>query len=278
MKWFYNITLKSLSYGKIWRWIKLNNKLVKPIFLLILLMMVALTAGCVEETGPYKVVVEYNNDEGKVNLDDKIIESGYSEEYEPKTLLTIEALPSNGMFFKEWEGVPNAQKNQNPINLTVNKALNLKAIFTDRDLDAHTLVADFDQGSLDGWASANASLEVSKDFARSGEYSAKVVTLGSGWNRFEYNMADIFERGKTYQVTMWVYHEADEILDFHLATKIGDEFSWLDGNVPLPGGEWSEISATYEMEDDVGSELLLFLECNVEDLVYYVDDIIIKSI
>lgn len=134
---------------------------------------------------------------------------------------------------------------------------------------------NFAEGKLNGWAGANATVEISKDFARSDQYSAKVTTHGSGWNRIEYNFAGKLEAGKKYEFTVWLYHETGENLEFHLVRKLGENYTWLGGNVVIPSGQWTKLSNIYEVDAHT-DEWLFFVEVYKEGVVYYVDDISIQ--
>jgi len=140
---------------------------------------------------------------------------------------------------------------------------------------AYILQENFDQGYLNLWTGVNTDVQISTAFARSGQYSAQVTTRGAGWNRFEYNFAGMLEAGKTYEFTVWIYHEAGQDLEFHLARKIGDNYAWLGGNVVIPNKQWTPITNTYVVDAHT-DEWTFFVEVYVEGVVYYVDDISVK--
>ncbi|HOB08343.1 MAG TPA: carbohydrate binding domain-containing protein, partial [Limnochordia bacterium] len=142
---------------------------------------------------------------------------------------------------------------------------------------AYVYQEDFAGGQLNGWASANADVQISSAFAKSDQYSVQVTTRGEGWNRLEYNFAGMLQAGKTYEFTVWLYHEFGENLEFHLARKLGDNFMWLGGNEIIPNKQWTQITNTYTVEDHT-SEWLFFVEVYKEGVVYYADDISVRLV
>lgn len=257
--------------------IDINMKLRRTLYLLVLLLTVALTTGCADDGEPRVVTVEYNEEMGVVKLNGEQISSGYSGEVEPAAEIELEAIAAEGLFFEAWKGVSESQAAKNPLQLTVRRDMNIKAVFTDEDPEGFVLKENFDNGSLNNWEAGNAEAEVSKDFAKSGDYSAKVTTLGSGWNQFRYNLAGLVEEGKTYEVTVWIYHEAGDDIQFHLVRLMNGDFKWLGGNETIPNKTWTALTNTFEADLGIQDEFVLFVECNNE-LTYYVDDISVKRV
>lgn len=256
----------------------INIKPKRTLWFVALLLIVALTAGCTDGE-PNKVTIEFNEAEGLVKVDGESITSGYVVEVEPRASIQLEAVPAaEGLFFGGWEGVSESQEKQNPLKLSVWNDMKIKAIFTDQDPPGIILQEGFEQGNLNGWGFANAEGDVSKEHAKSGQYSAKVTTKGSGWNQFNYNFVGKVQSGKIYQISAWIYHEAGSDVEFHIVRLMNNEFKWLGGNVPIPTNQWTELTFTFEADPGIADQFILFIESYVEGLVYYVDDITLKLV
>lgn len=241
----------------------------RPIYMLVLLLAVALAVGCT--TSSLEVVFDpaLGSVEGIPENADQI---------DKGTLIELTAVPNEGYLFSSWKGVPDSMEKDNPLKLELDKDRTVEALFSE-----FLYEMGFERG-LGGWTSANAQVDVTKDIARTGNFSAKItLTDGQGWNRLGLNMVDLLEKDKAYQISMWVYHEAGEPRDIHIVRKVGDTYNWISegGNISVPSGEWVEIPAVYDLSQesmDIGDELLIFIECNVKEIVYYVDDISVKPV
>jgi len=241
----------------------------KPIYILVLLSAVVLAVGCTTSS----IEVIFDASMGSV---EGIPEN--ADQIDKGTLIELAAEPNEGYLFLGWKGVPSAMKKDNPLKMELDRDRTIEALFSE-----FLYEMSFESG-IGEWSGANAQVNVTKDYARTGDCSAKVtITDGEGWNRLGLNIADLLEKDKAYQISMWVYHEAGEPRDIHIVRKIGENYKWISegGNISVPSGEWVEISAVYDLsteEMDIGDELLIFIECNVKELVYYVDDITVKPL
>ena len=241
----------------------------KPIYILVLLSAVVLAVGCTTSS----IEVIFDASMGSV---EGIPEN--ADQIDKGTLIELAAEPNEGYLFLGWKGVPSAMKKDNPLKMELDRDRTIEALFSE-----FLYEMSFESG-IGEWSGANAQVNVTKDYARTGDCSAKVtITDGEGWNRLGLNIADLLEKDKAYQISMWVYHEAGEPRDIHIVRKIGENYKWISegGNISVPSGEWVEIPAVYDLsteEMDIGDELLIFIECNVKELVYYVDDITVKPL
>ena len=65
--------------------------------------------------------------QGQGNVDEKIIKQGIATDYNSGTIVELTAIPKDGWEFKEWSG--DLSGTENPINITIDKAKTVKAIF-----------------------------------------------------------------------------------------------------------------------------------------------------
>jgi len=241
----------------------------KYIITLALLSAFILVTGCTTTS----LTVNYDANSGSV-----LGVPENADEIQIGTKVTLTAVPNESYLFLGWNGVAGDKKMDNPLVLEVESKTSLEAVF-----GQNLYETSFEQG-LESWVTANAEAEVVKGIARTGNNSAKIkITDGEGWNRFGLEMVDLLEKGEAYEISMWVYHEAVEPKEIHLVRKIGDSYAWIseDGNVLVPSGEWTEVVAYYDLaqeEEDITDELLIYVECNIKEVVYYVDDVTVKPL
>ncbi|MCH1548191.1 MAG: hypothetical protein L7S44_06520, partial [Flavobacteriaceae bacterium] len=65
--------------------------------------------------------------QGQGTVDEKIIKQGIATDYNSGTVVELTAIPKDGWEFKEWTG--DLSGTENPINITIDKAKTVKAIF-----------------------------------------------------------------------------------------------------------------------------------------------------
>jgi hypothetical protein len=87
----------------------------------------SVTANFVKKKYSLNVMVE---GEGTVN--EKVIKAGADTDYNSGTIVELTATPSTGWGFKEWQGDLNGT--DNPKEITVNKAMNITAVFKIKNL------------------------------------------------------------------------------------------------------------------------------------------------
>jgi len=87
----------------------------------------SVTANFVKKKYSLNVMVE---GEGTVN--EKVIKAGAATDYNSGTIVELTATPSTGWGFKEWQGDLNGT--DNPKEITVNKAMNITAVFKIKNL------------------------------------------------------------------------------------------------------------------------------------------------
>jgi len=87
----------------------------------------SVTANFVKKKYSLNVTVE---GEGTVN--EKVIKAGAATDYNSGTIVELTATPSTGWGFKEWQGDLNGT--DNPKEITVNKAMNITAVFKIKNL------------------------------------------------------------------------------------------------------------------------------------------------
>ena len=81
-----------------------------------------LTANFIKKKYELKIEVE-----GKGSVFQEIIKPGIADEYNSGTILKLTALPVDGWVFVEWQG--DIQNENNPIEVTIDKPITIKAIF-----------------------------------------------------------------------------------------------------------------------------------------------------
>ena len=72
----------------------------------------------------YELTIEV---EGKGSVFQEIIKPGIADEYNSGTILKLTALPVDGWVFVEWQG--DIQDENNPIEVTIDKPITIKAVF-----------------------------------------------------------------------------------------------------------------------------------------------------
>ena len=83
---------------------------------------ITITANFIKKKYELKIEVE-----GKGSVFQEIIKPGIADEYNSGTILKLTALPVDGWVFVEWQG--DIQNENNPIELTIDKPITIKAIF-----------------------------------------------------------------------------------------------------------------------------------------------------
>ena len=83
---------------------------------------ITITANFIKKKYELKIEVE-----GKGSVFQEIIKPGITDEYNSGTILKLTALPVDGWVFVEWQG--DIQDENNPIELTIDKPITIKAIF-----------------------------------------------------------------------------------------------------------------------------------------------------
>ena len=82
----------------------------------------SITANFIKKKYELKIEVE-----GKGSVFQEIIKPGITDEYNSGTILKLTALPVDGWVFVEWQG--DIQNENNPIEITIDKPISIKAIF-----------------------------------------------------------------------------------------------------------------------------------------------------
>ena len=83
---------------------------------------ITITANFIKKKYELKIEVE-----GKGSVFKEVIKPGIADEYNSGTILKLTALPVDGWVFVEWQG--DIQNENNPIELTIDKPITIKAIF-----------------------------------------------------------------------------------------------------------------------------------------------------
>ena len=83
---------------------------------------ITITANFIKKKYELKIEVE-----GKGSVFQEVIKPGIADEYNSGTILKLTALPVDGWVFVEWQG--DIQNENNPIELTIDKPITIKAIF-----------------------------------------------------------------------------------------------------------------------------------------------------
>ena len=134
-------------------------------------------------------------------------------------------------------------------------------------------VYTFEDGSVGPFAqSGSCSVSVSGTVAHSGS-KALAVTNRSGNN---WDAADLykdnagFTLGDQVTISAWVYVDSDEEGTFVIAKSAAD-YGWL-ANATIPGKTWTELTATFTLQDDVNIRFQNYGD-NWNSVNYYIDDV-----
>jgi len=122
------------------------NKMKRTGLFIALLLVASLTTGCLNILKKtYNVEVTWDEEQGLVKLPENI------KEIPKGTKITLEAVPNDGWFFKEWKSdqIPDSLKTKNPLEIVVNKNMKIEAVFT-QDLVNLTVEFDEEQGAVEG--------------------------------------------------------------------------------------------------------------------------------
>jgi tetrahydromethanopterin S-methyltransferase subunit E len=117
---------------------------------------------------------------------------------------------------------------------------------------AEEAVIDFENGATGVFQqSGSCSVAVTGAIAHEGGKSLAVTNRsGNNWDCADLNAANAgIALGDTVTVSVWVYVDSDEEGTFVIA-KSGADYGWF-GNATIPGKTWTELTATFTLEDDV---------------------------
>ncbi len=145
-------------------------------------------------------------------------------------------------------------------------------------VDADPWTMNFDDGTAMGWAGNNSDAMVSKEKAKSGEYSLKVMSGDAGWKTaWNYKIGDKILGNVPYSYSAWIYHEKGSDVKFNITIKTS--FSAYKGAVQgatVPSGVWTEIkSDSFTLSSADGQPGDIYIEPATPGVVFYIDDIAI---
>ena len=142
---------------------------------------------------------------------------------------------------------------------------------------AEDAVIDFENGQTGVFQqSGSCSLSVKDGVGRNGSKALAVTgRSGNNWDCADLNVANAgIALGDKVTVTCWVYVDSDEEGTFVIA-KSGADYGWF-GNATVPGKTWTELSATFTLEDDVNIRFQNYGE-NWNAVDFYIDDVTVTK-
>ena len=142
---------------------------------------------------------------------------------------------------------------------------------------AEEAVIDFENGATGVFQqSGSCSVAVTGAIAHEGGKSLAVTNRsGNNWDCADLNAANAgIALGDTVTVSVWVYVDSDEEGTFVIA-KSGADYGWF-GNATIPGKTWTELTATFTLEDDVNIRFQNYGE-NWNTVNFYLDDVTVTK-
>ena len=140
---------------------------------------------------------------------------------------------------------------------------------------AEDAVIDFENGATGVFQqSGSCTVAVTGAIAHEGGKALSVTgRSGNNWDCADLNAASAgIALGDKVTVTAWVYVDSDEEGTFVIAKSAAD-YGWY-GNATIPGKTWTEISATFTLEDDVNIRFQNYGD-NWNAVDFYIDDVTI---
>ena len=134
-------------------------------------------------------------------------------------------------------------------------------------------VYDFENGAAAPFAqSGSCTVAVKEGIAHSGSKALAVTgRSGNNWDAADlYKDQAGFGLGDQVTLTAWVYVDAEDEGTFVIAKSAGD-YGWL-ANATIPGRTWTELKATFTLEEDVNIRFQNYGD-NWNSVDYYIDDV-----
>jgi len=141
---------------------------------------------------------------------------------------------------------------------------------------AEDMIIDFEAGGNGPFGqSGSCSVGVTGAVVHQGGKALSVTgRSGNNWDAADLNRTSAgIELGTQVTVTAWVYVDSDEEGTFVIA-KSGADYGWL-GNATFAGKTWTEMKATFTLEDDVNIRFQNASE-NWNNASFYIDDVTVS--
>jgi len=134
---------------------------------------------------------------------------------------------------------------------------------------------DFETGVPGVFVQSGSATPVAGDIAHTGEGSMKVTgRSGNNWDAVDLNAGALdIELNAPAKITAWVYVDSEEEGTFVIA-KAGGDYATL-GSVTCPGKTWTEITASFELDQPVNIRFQNLSE-NWNSAEYYIDDVTVE--
>lgn len=137
--------------------------------------------------------------------------------------------------------------------------------------------ATFESDSTEGWQPrGSAQISVVDTVAHTGTKSLYVTGRTDTWQGAQIDLSNVLEKGRDYQLTVWVYQNSGEDRQITLTiertnadnSKNYDTIKWRQ---TVPSGVWTELSGSYTVPQ-TAAKLLFYVEAPELDFDFYVDD------
>ncbi|MBU9712965.1 endo-1,4-beta-xylanase [Evansella tamaricis] len=139
---------------------------------------------------------------------------------------------------------------------------------------------DFEDNTFQGWVPRQANLEIIEGVSMTGSYSLLTTGRTESWQGPSIDVLPILEKSAVYEITLWVKRKnADESSNVKVSieTVVGGNQDWHTiSETVVHDKEWTELTGEFSYVNEP-SELLLYVESELENDEYYIDDILIKQ-
>ena len=129
----------------------------------------------------------------------------------------------------------------------------------------------FESGSASWMGFGPATVGVTTDDAYNGTASLLVSGRSENWNGAFCNMGSVLSAGKTYHFTAWVNGKSGDTVQFMLKYTDSTEEQYKEIG-SADGGEWIEISASYDIPADA-KDILIYFQTASGTNDFLIDDV-----
>jgi GH35 family endo-1,4-beta-xylanase len=138
----------------------------------------------------------------------------------------------------------------------------------------------FESGVV-GWTTWGANIEVSNEFAHTGEKSALVNSRTNDWQGPVFDFFGRAEANTTYDVSGWIRVAGSDSENVSINIKqtcSGEEAEYFDSGagVTVTDSEWTEVSGTFTTADCELTELSVYFSNAAVGVDIYLDDAVLK--
>jgi len=157
-----------------------------------------------------------------------------------------------------------------------------KFVFADTNKEQQIIFkANFESAKQEGFvARGQAKLSITENVKYQGKYSLYVQGRKASWQGTQVDVKKILKPGKTYQISLWVYHASSKEEEITLTmqrkfnTDKEDKYDTMVWKKKVSSKKWTQIEGTYKLPSQVKVETLIFyIESPNATLNFYIDDV-----